>query len=169
MSWKDWFIPSAHAQDLKTSQESQESQWEWTDMITKGKPNPVYYRIKGTILRELDEKNSFDIEKNGKAFTIQIDPKKIQPDLIKSITKLGETIEITAIQKDGLLVLESYKTINESSESESSPILIPLLISGSIVTVIIGGWMIKTKFRRDQDPLKQNHTLSHKFQEEQLT
>lgn len=169
VSWKDWFIPSAHAQDLKTSQESQESQWEWTDMITKGKPNPVYYRIKGTILRELDEKNSFDIEKNGKAFTIQIDPKKIQPDLIKSITKLGETIEITAIQKDGLLVLESYKTINESSESESSPILIPLLISGSIITVIIAGWIIKIKFRRDQDPLKQNHTLSHKFQEEQLT
>ncbi len=163
VSWKNWFIGSAEAQSMKTAQESQ---WEWTDMITKGKPNPVYYRIKGVVRRELDTENSFDIERNGKVFTVHVDPKKIQPDLIQLITKKGETIEITAIQKGDTLILESYKVINESSQSESSSILIPLLISGSIIAAIITGWIIKTKFRHDRDPSEQSHTPSHKFQEE---
>lgn len=161
-NWLTPFTPlTAYAQEISPKQEAiPESTWEWTDMITKGKPNPTYYRIKGNIIEEPNATNTFTIERNGKKSIIQFDPQKIHADVLKAALTKGASIEITVVEKgkDSTLTLETYKTIDESSSTTTSQnILIPFLLSIALIGIAIA---VFTYFKKKKFLLEKTYTPS---------
>lgn len=159
-------IPTAQA----ASQE--ESTWEWTDMITKGSPNPTYYKIKGIITKEPGEDHTFTIELTGKNIVVQFDPEKIHPDILKAALSKGANVEITTTEKGGTHMLESYKTLDTPNTETSSKIPITVMTS---LLILLGGAATFIYLRRDtlfkKDPSTHPHdpdsltlddTLAHK-------
>lgn len=150
ISWMEWLVPSAKAatqEATKSTSEAKTDSWEWTEMVTKGAPNPIYYRITGVVTRELDESNTFEIEKNGKIFTIHLDPKKIHPDVVKASLKKAANIEITALEKEHKLILESYGAASGSEEQSSSAGTLPAILISATIIALGGATYLGVRYR----------------------
>ncbi len=169
-------IPTADAQTLAPSAPiptEEDSTWEWTDQITKGTPNPTYYKIKGTVMETPNENNTFTIEHAGKNTIVQFDPAKTHLDILKAALTKGTNIDITVIEKKGILMLENYKTIDTATVETSSPMMGLVVISLLIIFFGIGIFFYlrrKTLFKteeilataHDSAPSASDDTLAHK-------
>ena len=137
LSWLG-VIPVAHAQTLAPPAPipTEESTWKWTDQITKGTPNPTYYKMKGTVMETPNEQNIFTIDHAGKSTTVQFDPAKTHLDILKAALTKGTNIDITVIEKNGILMLETYKTIDTATAETSSTMMGSVVIS--LLLILLG-------------------------------
>lgn len=149
ISLTSWIIPTTHAQSIEnpdqSTQDDRETSWEWTQMITKGEPNPTFLKINGFITRAPDSSNTFTVQTPRKQITIAFDPKKTDSELLKSILKLNTSINAKMIKgSKGNFVLENYIVKNEQPLSSGIPkskiytslIAIGLLFLGVAVTIL---------------------------------
>lgn len=114
----NWLIPTAHAQSVNSpeqiAEDDRETSWEWTQMITKGEPNPTFLKINGVIAREPDNANTFTIKTSKEQLSISFDPKKTDMEILRSALRLGTTLQIKAIKgSDGTFALENYTIQNK--------------------------------------------------------
>ncbi|MCX6733667.1 MAG: lamin tail domain-containing protein [Candidatus Peregrinibacteria bacterium] len=118
ISFMNWLIPTAHAQSSNSAEQiiddDRETSWEWTQMITKGEPNPTFLKINGVVTHEPDSTNTFTIKTSKEELLISFDPKKTDREILTSALKLGATLQIKAIKRsDGTFVLENYTMQNK--------------------------------------------------------
>lgn len=158
-----------------TEASTQSIVWEWTDIITKGTRNPTYYKIKGIIVKKPDETHTFTIDRNGTTTTIHFDPKKTHLDILKATLTMGANTEITVIEKNGVLLLETYKTIETPATTTPSKAFMTVIMSFCILlaSAITGVYLKRdTLFGesideaathgRDQDPSALDDTPADK-------
>jgi|GEM_PF-2418398 len=118
LSFLNWIIPTAEAQSINSTErnikDGPETSWEWTQMITKGEPNPILLKINGVITRSPDDTNTFTIKTSKDQFSISFDPHITDRETLRSTLILGTALQIKAMKKsDGTFILENYTIQNK--------------------------------------------------------
>jgi len=126
-----YFIPKAHARA------ESESLWQWTDMITKGKPNPKLIHAKGKITREPDESNTFSV----RTVKGEIRIAHVDSELAKTLLKKDKEIDIKAFEGENQTYrLESFSTENDTEKqpniSENNT-MTTKTIAGAILLILL--------------------------------
>ncbi len=164
VSMLNWLIPTANAQSVHSpeqiAQDDRETSWEWTQMITKGEPNPTFLKINGLITRKPDNSNTFVIKTAKQQIDISFDPKKTDIELLKSVFKLGAVVQVKAIKaNNGKLTLENYTVQNEQPLQNTSDnglyktLIIAGLLMLGVTTVAARIYIKKTESTSRHDPV----------------
>lgn len=77
----------------------EEQKWEWIEETTKGKANPYYYEIEGTVASGI-EKNHFLFKSQNETIQVEFDPEKINESLLAMATKEGTGMKILAKKRE---------------------------------------------------------------------
>lgn len=117
-----WLIPVAHAQE-DTSTASVASNWEWTNEITQGSLNPIYYLVEGTIADVLPFKNSVTLNEKDASIELSLEKIDVEESLKTMIFQAGNWIQGYATQSGAtffeLRTLEDYEMLNTPEKTSS--------------------------------------------------
>lgn len=138
-----WLVPTAQAAEW------QEAPWEWTEEVTTGYLNPIYYFIQGEIQEITPFEDKVTLEDNGTSMNVSLASLDLNEELKKSVFTPGNTISGYATLSNNLFELQRFEDTQtaispsqDSSKKTNLFLLLALFICG------LGFFYLKSKKAR---------------------